>query len=186
LQGGERSGYKPARLPVRNAPDNEAVAGFAPGWLLGQLVRRGRVAFFVKHRWMLALVGTRRHQLVYGHVLLNSTFDAGDKKGDSAVTIEGILSDTYFAADGTLLYLVFSSYTEAHVSLATPPYLGIKKTQWPPDGKNDNPEQLVIEGKSIAMAEYQRLPVEKVAEKSGLDRLEQAVDEDDREEAQLT
>jgi hypothetical protein len=153
-----------------------ALAGLAPGWLLGQFVRLGRLTFFVKHKWMLDLIGRRKRHVFYGRVLLSPIFATGDSKGQSAITIEGILSDTYFAADGTLLYLVFRNFTETPVSLATAPYLAGKNAHWP-NASEDN-RQLVVEGKWITMAQYERLPVQGATRQDAEPKMEQALKED--------
>jgi len=152
-----------------------SLIGSAVGYLMGREVSKGgRWRFFAKHRWMLDLTGMDKGDTLYARVVLNQKYAIDKETGDYFVVIEGFLRDTYFAADGTLLYLVFTSFTELRVPISTPPYIGtlIQAGQRNDSGQID---QLVVEGRQIGMARYRRLPLGMATEH--LDQLEAAVSE---------
>jgi hypothetical protein len=110
------------------------VAGFAMGFFLGRAIRYFKLSFFTKHRWMLDLVGIRAGDYVYARVLLSPHFPGDGKPGVRSIAVEGFLSDSFFDANGTLLYLVFRNFRETTVRLSTPPYVG--RFASAPDGVN--------------------------------------------------
>ena len=141
-----------------------SAVGFGGGIFLGRHVRSGgKWELFAKHRWMLALTRMGEEDTVYARVLLKQDHLKDDKGGEYALILEGILRDSYFAADGTLLYLMFDDFAERKTSLENPPYLGgpfqIEKRERTEQGV----DQLVVEGREIAMARYQRVPLDKAA-----------------------
>jgi hypothetical protein len=154
-----------------------AFAGFLPGVLFGRAIRYLKLTFFAKHRWMLDLVGVRAGDIVYARVLLSPDFSSDDGKSRRAIVVEGILFDSFFAADGKLLYLVFSDFREQHIALSTPPYVGKFETNL--SAKNiTKPDRLIIEGQWIEMARYYRVSGRRVRGKSEQEALERAVQED--------
>lgn len=155
-----------------------ALAGFLPGYLLGRRVRHGgRWRFFAKHRWMLDLAGMGKENTIYARVLLNLKFPTKDETAEYMIVVEGILRDSYIAADGTLLYLVFRRFTELKIPLATPPYLGalIKTGQREASTEID---QLVIEGRGIVMARYHRLPLGIAEKAENLNKIEEILEKE--------
>jgi hypothetical protein len=152
-----------------------AIVGFMPGFALGRLVRQQGISFFAKHRWMLDLVGVRAGDIVYARVLVTPSFTPPNAD-PSMVLVEGILYDSYFQGDGTLLYLVFRAFREQRKALTEPPYLGSEFDGWPTDSMSNDTDRLVIEGKSISFARYRRYPA-KVAT-DNINRIKKAVSED--------
>ncbi len=159
-----------------------AVAGFPFGLLFGFLVRWKRPKFFVKHRWMLGLAGASGDNAVYVRALTAPAFSRGKKLGDGAIMVEGTIRDCYFAADGTLLYLVFSSFVEAAVDLTSPPFL-----DRPPRAVATVPlvqsgtslgamDHLILEGRHVAAARYEFVPTTGL--KGGTAALSRAVEDE--------
>ena len=84
------------------------------------------------------------------------------------------MSDPFFDASGTLLYLVFTRFREASIPLDSPPFVGRPAMQWPKQSPG-NGDQLVIEGRWVSMARYQRLPGRVFGDEGNLSALEKAV-----------
>lgn len=150
-----------------------AVVGFVPGYWLGVQVRKRRLEFFAKHRWMLDLVGVRKGDVVYARALLTSQFD--DAVGPCAIVLEGILYDSFFQADGTLLYLAFSNFKEARHALDSPPYIGGQLEVWPASTPRFEHDRLLVEGRSISMVRYRRFPGEAISQQSAVDRIRETL-----------
>lgn len=159
-----------------------AMAGFALGLIFGVVVRWKRVKFFVKHRWMLGLARASDGNAVYVRALTMPSFSQGGGRSDGAVMIEGTIRDCYFAADGTLLYLVFNSFVEATVDLASPPFLDRPPrapASMPPVSPGTLPEmidQLVLEGRHVAAVRYELVPTAGL--KRGSAAISRAVEEE--------
>jgi|GEM_PF-3760597 hypothetical protein len=154
-----------------------ALAGFVPGFFLGRRVRRGGIwRVFAKHRWMLDLAGADEEDIIYARVLLNHKFQMSGVPSEHMLIVEGILRDSYFAADGTLLYLVFRQFTELKASLEDPPYLGTLSLAGEHKASSES-GQLVIEGREVAMARYQRVPLRMVVKDADLDKIEAALEQ---------
>lgn len=77
-------------------------------------------------------------------------------KTEWPVVIEGIVRDSFFAADGTLLYLVLKAFAELKVGSSEAPYLDALLKVPPSTPSTD---QLVVEGRNIALARYYRVPL---------------------------
>jgi len=114
-----------------------------------------------------------KEDTVYARVLLEHKFSIKDEPAEYMIVIEGVLQDSYFAADGTLLYLVFRRFTELKIPLVNPPYLGTLIEVGERDGSMGI-DQLVIEGREVAMARYHRLPLDKAAKNLG--KIEKALE----------
>jgi hypothetical protein len=141
-----------------------ALSGFLPGFALGRLVSRqaGRwVYFFVRHQWMLELIEMDPDVPVYARVVLRETFLIDADRIEKPIIVQGVLRDSYFGADGTLLYLVFKTFGELKADTSKAPCLD---RLFRHSGRGD---QLVIEGQNIAMARYYRRPLPFEAIESG-------------------
>jgi hypothetical protein len=137
-----------------------ALLGFLPGLALGYLVRRqvGKwVYFFVKHRWMLDLIQMDPDVPVYARVVLKETFLVDADRIERPIIVRGVLRDSYFGADGTLLYLVFKTFDESKADTTKAPCLD-RLFPHSPLNTSGRGDQLVIEGQNIAMARYYRQP----------------------------
>ncbi|HEX4408264.1 MAG TPA: hypothetical protein VH206_05780 [Xanthobacteraceae bacterium] len=156
-----------------------AIVGFIPGYALGWGVRRYRLTFFAKHRWMLDLLGTRRGDVVYARVLLAPNFVPDGADGAHAIALEGILFDSYFSAEGKLLYLVFRKCVEEKIPLRSPPYVSKFENVLKLD-LTETQDRFIVEGQSIAMAHYLRVPGKKIREDESIEKILQQVREDER------
>jgi hypothetical protein len=144
-----------------------AIVGFAPGLLLGYLVRMGAdyaykgywrwVLFFVKHRWMVGIIPRDETSTIYARILLSDEKSATENDHNYPVIIEGLVRDCYFDANGTLLYIVFRTFSAQGVNSTRAPYLDILLQQ-PGSSPASTPpvDQLVVEGRKVAMARYYR------------------------------
>jgi hypothetical protein len=132
------------------------------GLNLGLSVRRWKWSFFVKHRWMLMLVGLSDLDTIYAYAVLTESFSQGKKgdnaPGDGTTVIEGWVRDSYFASDGSLLYLVFSDFQDSKVNLAQNHWLrslshGDRRVT------EKSHRRLVLEGRRVAFVQYyERVP----------------------------
>jgi hypothetical protein len=173
--------------PVRAALVNSflyffvtSAAGFVGGLFLGRGVRRRESwRFFAKHPWMLELPNVGENNWVFARVLLKHKFSVTENPDDEKpveymIGIEGILRNAYFDANGTLIYLVFRNFTEVKVPLKAPPYVGVFVLA----GERTAPtrdDQLLVEGREIAMARYFRLPTATAERPEALDMLKKAL-----------
>lgn len=138
-----------------------AFAGFVPGMLLGGWVRSQRwrwTRFFVKHRWMLDLIQIDELTSVSARVVLKDKFAVNNAEGEHPIILEGILSDSYFGADGKLLYLVFSSFVVLQQDGAPTAYLSGLGTLDKPVRRQPGKvaDHLVVEGDRIELVRYSR------------------------------
>jgi hypothetical protein len=151
-----------------------ALAGALFGFLVGTLVQRWRLPFLIKHRWMMDLLPGRDGAVIFARALTTPSYAVGRDAGDFAILIEGSVRDVYFASDGTLLHIVFTSFQERGIKLGMPMFdepsaPGAVTTVAHLDpGRSD---QLVLEGRHIAMVQYDRLPGGKITMDSALERI---------------
>jgi hypothetical protein len=135
-----------------------AVTGFLPGFSLGRLVRQRRgpwTSFFVKHRFMLDLIEVDPSVYVFARAVIKDRIDIQVDKIERPVILEGTVRDSYFGADGKLLYLVFKNFKVNAVDGSTSPALdGLVMSL--PTGKAPISDQLVIDGENIALVRYTR------------------------------
>jgi len=132
------------------------------GLNLGLAVRRWKWSFFVKHRWMLMLVGLSDLDTIYAYAVLAQSFSQGKKgetdPGDGATVIEGWVRDSYFASDGSLLYLVFSDFQDSKVNLTQNHWLR-SLSYGDRRAKEKSHRRLVLEGRRVAFVQYyERVP----------------------------
>jgi hypothetical protein len=148
-----------------------AVCGFLPGVVLGRWVRSQRWAwtrFFVKHRWMLDLIQIEDLASVSARVVLKDKFAVGYSKKEHPIILEGVLRDSYFGADGKLLYLVFKTFVVLEPDGARSLYFRGLGTLAQPARRQSGilSDQLVIEGDRIELVRYSRreIPPDQVVE----------------------
>lgn len=80
----------------------------------------------------------------------------------SRALIEGLLRDCYFSADGVLLYLVFKEWQAADspVSDAVSTARSVRSSpSGEEDADDDERHVLVLEGKNVAVVQYERYPL---------------------------
>jgi hypothetical protein len=164
-----------------------SIVGGCFGYLLGKAVQRWPVRFFIKHQWMVALISGGEREAIFARALTTRTYSMPDEKGDFAIVIEGTVRDCFFAADGTLLYLVFTTYQEKVVLLDGNPLL---------DPATRSGEQtfaavrtgaasleggrLVLEGRNVAMVQYfDRRDASRVSSQDARARIARAIEEED-------
>jgi hypothetical protein len=151
-----------------------AFVGGLLGLLLGKLVQRRRSRFFIKHRWMVDLLPGRDGAVIFARALTTPSYTVGRDQGDFASLIEGPVRDVYFASDGTLLYIVFSSFQERAVKLGMPLFDGPAKSGGGASGGRDHSGQLVLEGRHVVMVQYERVGASKLTQPDALTRIEAA------------
>jgi hypothetical protein len=136
-----------------------SVVGFAPGVLLGRWIREqtwGWTAFFVKHRWMLALVQGGKARSVTARVVLKEKLTLDRNGKERPVVVQGVLRDSYFGSDGKLLYLVFNTFSvQSSDALNAPALRGLGA----PKVEVSTDDQLLVEGDKIAIARYSQRPL---------------------------
>lgn len=167
-----------------------ALVGFASGWTVGKAVRPGgKLEFLAKHKWMLQLIGGSESSYLYAQVLLTPYLpveaSASRKHGTSetsrtrkiqtAIKVEGIVSDPFFDSSGKLLYLVFREFQESIQPLDKSPVLDTDVVRPKPKTNGAASDQLVVEGDQVAYARYQRLPIDVLDDPDNMSRLEEAV-----------
>jgi hypothetical protein len=145
------------------------------GLLLGLAVRRWKLKYFIKHRWMTMLIGlSEEKNTVYAYAILTPAFSQGKESitqsgsekttkdaGDGATVIRGWVRDSYFDFNGTLLYLVFGSFQDAKVNLAESRWLdSLADGNTPAAGSTQRSEgRLVLEGRNVAFVQYEPVPL---------------------------
>ncbi|MEJ1970324.1 MAG: hypothetical protein WDN03_17105 [Rhizomicrobium sp.] len=149
-------------------------AGAIPGIALGFFVRLCRLKFFAKHPWMLELIRMQRTHIIYVRVLLSPYFPTARDAGNSAIAIEGVLSDCFFDSDGTLLYLVLKQHREQCISLSDAAKAGGDMDGLGPSNGQDK-DYLIIEGRWIVKARYTGVDRAAVVSEPGLAKLREMV-----------
>lgn len=140
------------------------------GWALGKMVAKRRWPIFVKHRWMISLLGAGQGAAVYGRALTTTKATTGKESGDFALLVEGYIRDCYFAADGTLLYLVFADFNQRLIKLDDAGFSGTAG-EIPAATGVPNGGLLVLEGSNIAYAQYDRIEQSGVGSDADLDKI---------------
>ncbi len=141
-----------------------AGVGFYPGFVLGSWIQARRyrwTTFFVKHRWMLDLIQADKAPFVTARAVLKDKFTT--KENDTTqhpLVIRGLLRDSYFGADGKLLYLVFQSFVVLMPDGSQSDYLkGLGSIDRPTAAEDKAPtEQLLLEGDRIETVRFSRRP----------------------------
>jgi hypothetical protein len=80
------------------------------GFLLGTAVQQWHIGFFIRHRWMVVLIGGGRREPVFARALTTPIYSVAEQDGEFAISIEGAVRDCCYAADRTLLYLAFTIF----------------------------------------------------------------------------
>jgi hypothetical protein len=156
-----------------------AFSGGGLGFVLGKVVAKWRWSIFIKHRWMTELLGADKGNIVYARALTMPKFETGEEQGDHAVFVEGYIRDCFFAADGTLLYLAFSSSQIRLVKLSDAALAAVSGTAGAPsEAPGKSTGRLLLEGRNVLMAQYERVLAANVSSPSDLEKLNQAADED--------
>jgi hypothetical protein len=136
-----------------------AVAGAVLGFLLGKAVQWWNIRFFIKHRWMVDLIGRSRGKGIYARAVTTPAYSKAREDGDFAIVVEGTVRDCYFAADGTLLYLVFTSFNEHVVRLGEPLFHSVSAAGGRTGDTTTGDGPLVLEGRHVSMVRYERFSV---------------------------
>ncbi len=162
-----------------------SVAGGLLGWVLGIAVARNKVPLFIKHRWMIELLGADKGNVVFATVLTAPKYATGKDSGDFAVLIQGYIRDCFFAPDGKLHYLAFRSSKATLVKLGDEALNVFSGAAGKPPGKPGNADNsagspLLLEGNNVLMVRYERLPAGGVSSEADIQELEQAVAEADK------
>jgi hypothetical protein len=165
------TGSSPVSVPdiVLNALLYTIASGFvggALGYALGTIVRVFELSFFVKHRWMLELATRRKGFIVFAQLLMAEKFSPAKDQSDAIIVFDGTVSDCYFSADGSLLYLVLSSFRETVVELGKPPLVAVPQDSGVsgvrPEPAPDTSGRLWIDGRQVAAVRYERVEAGKI------------------------
>lgn len=167
------------------------------GLRLGWLVRQQRVwtilewrnfvwrisfpKLFVKHRWMLPLVNVAEKGSVRAYVILAREIESHVAEENRAILIKGWIRDVFFAADGSLLYIVLAQAKQSTIAFSalpsTPAQLrpeDLRESAGSPNAgggstsdvtfgsgnDEDAPlDLMVVEGPRVEMIYYEELPL---------------------------
>ncbi len=157
-----------------------AFVGGLAGFGLGKAVAGRLWLIFLKHRWMVEVLGSPGGSAVYARVLTISKYATGKDPGDFAILIEGYMRDVFFASDGTVIYLTFISYQTNLVKLEEPAF----GAAWKPVSISPGPSAkaggaLVLERPNILMVQYEPLASVGVSSTSDLQKLSDAISDDE-------
>jgi len=141
--------------------------GFLPGWVLGRWIREQRwywTSFFVKHRWMIALIKTGNAGSITARAVLKDKHGIDAQGKERPIIVEGVLSDSYFASDGKLLYLVFKAFSISNADGSKSSSLAGLGTLEESISTEPPADQLIIEGDRLAAVRFSRrlLPLSRI------------------------
>jgi hypothetical protein len=157
-----------------------ACLGGLLGLGLGKAVAKRRWPIFIKHRWMIDLLGADKGNVVYARVLTTPKYVTEKDSGDHGIFVEGYISDCFFAADGTLLYLAFGSSQTKLLKVDDAAFAAVSGTAATPLGAvSKGNGRLLLEGRNILMVRYQPSPAAGVSSEADLAKLAKAAEEDD-------
>jgi hypothetical protein len=156
-----------------------ACVGGLMGLALGKAVAKRRWPIFIKHRWMVDLLGADKGNVVYARVLTSPKYVVEKDSGDHGIFVEGYISDCFFAADGTLLYLAFGSSQTKLIKLDNAAFAAVSGSGTAPLGAASKGNgRLLLEGRNVMMVRYQPSPAAGVSSEADLAKLAQAAEED--------